>query len=94
MLPVRVTGQLNTTSAKWKLGKMSSPNARLIPTRKEKQMFEFKTLIVTKRGSRKDGVEFVVSKFPVSSQEQVDAILRHPSIAGWKYGYSVGMSRE
>ena len=57
-------------------------------------MFEFKTLIVTKRGSREDGVKFSVHTFPVSSQEEVDAILRHPSIAGWKYGYSVGMSRE
>ena len=57
-------------------------------------MFEFKRLIVTKRGSYKDGVKFSVHSFPVSSQEEVDAILRHPSIAGWKYGYSVGMSRE
>lgn len=57
-------------------------------------MFEFKTLIVTKRGSRQDDVKFSVHSFPVSSQAEVDAILRHPSIAGWKYGYSVGMSRE
>jgi hypothetical protein len=56
-------------------------------------MFEYKMLIVTKRGSRQDGVDFSVHKFEVSSQEQVDAILRHPSIAGWKYGYSIGYSR-
>lgn len=57
-------------------------------------MFEFKTVIITKRGSKEDGVAFSVHKFPVSSQAEVDAILAHPSIAGWKYGYSVGMSRE
>lgn len=57
-------------------------------------MFEYKTLIVTKRGSREAGVKFSVHTFPVSSQAEVDAILRHPSIAGWKFGYSVGMSKE
>jgi hypothetical protein len=57
-------------------------------------MFEFKTLIVTKRGCREDGVKFSVHTFKVSSQEQVNAILAHPSIAGWKYGYSIGYSRE
>lgn len=56
-------------------------------------MFEFNTVIITKRGSRQDGVSFSVHKFDVSSQEQVDAILRHPSIAGWKYGYSVGYAK-
>jgi len=74
---------------------MSYPHAKLnTEQRKENKMFEFKTLIVTKRGSRQDGVKFSVHSFPVSSQADVDAILRHPSIAGWKYGYSVGMSRE
>jgi|LauGreDrversion4_2_1035121.scaffolds.fasta_scaffold120448_5 hypothetical protein len=66
-------------------------------------MFEFNTLIVTKRGEnirdwalRNDGKPlemFTVHKFPVSSQEQVDAILSHPSIKGWKYGISIGYAK-
>ena len=74
---------------------MSAPNAKLNVTKEMRnKMFEYKMIIVTKRGSRQDGVSFSVHSFPVSSQADVDAILRHPSIAGWKYGYSVGYSRQ
>lgn len=52
-------------------------------------MFKFKTLIVTRLGSTADGVESRVSKFTISSQAEADSILRHPSLAGWKYGISV-----
>jgi hypothetical protein len=64
-------------------------------------MFEFKTLIVTKRGfraPRNEGgevlVPFSVHKFAITSEQDVKKILAHPSIAGWKYGYSIGYSRE
>ena len=66
-------------------------------------MFEYKRLLVTKRGEnilewiqRNDGqplIQATVHGFEVSSQEEVDAILAHPTFAGWKYGISVGMSK-
>jgi hypothetical protein len=56
-------------------------------------MFEFNTIIVTKRGCREDGVNFSVHKFPASTQAEVDAILSHPSIKGWQYGISVGYAK-
>ncbi len=56
-------------------------------------MFEFNTVIITKRGSREDGVKFSVHTFPVSSQAEVDAIRNHPAFAGWKYGISVGLAK-
>lgn len=56
-------------------------------------MFEFNTVIITKRGSREDGVSFSVHTFPVSSQAEVDAIRNHPAFAGWKYGISVGLAK-
>lgn len=52
-------------------------------------MFEFNTIIITKRGCRADGVKFSVHKFSASTKEEVEAITSHPSIAGWKYGYSL-----
>lgn len=57
-------------------------------------MFEYKTLIITKRGSREDGVKFSVHKFAINSQEQMDSIIAHPAFAGWKYGISVGVSKD
>lgn len=57
-------------------------------------MFEYKMVIITKRGSYKDDVKFSVHKFPVSSQEEMDSIIAHPTFSGWKYGISVGVSRE
>lgn len=57
-------------------------------------MFEFNTVIITKRGSREDGVKFSVHTFKASTDEQVQAIVSHPSIAGWKYGYSIGYANQ
>jgi hypothetical protein len=56
-------------------------------------MFEYKTAIITKRGCREDGVSFSVHKFPISSREELDAIIAHPAFSGWKYGISVGLSK-
>ena len=56
-------------------------------------MFEYNTAIITKRGSREDGVSFSVHKFPISSQAELDAIIAHPAFAGWKYGISVGLAK-
>ena len=56
-------------------------------------MFEYNTVIITKRGSIEDGVKFSVHHFPVSSQADVDAITKHPAFAGWKYGISVGLAK-
>jgi hypothetical protein len=56
-------------------------------------MFEFNTVIITKRGCREDGVQFSVHKFSASTPEEVKAIISHPSIAGWKYGISVGYAK-
>lgn len=56
-------------------------------------MFEFNTVIITKRGCREDGVNFSVHKFPASTKEEVDAIISHPSIKGWKYGISIGYAK-
>lgn len=57
-------------------------------------MFEFDTVIITKRGSIEEGVDFSVHSFSVSSQEEVDAIVAHPTFAGWKYGISVGYAKQ
>jgi hypothetical protein len=57
-------------------------------------MFKFNTLIVTRLGSTADGVESKVSEFKISSQAEADSILRHPSVAGWKYGVSVDYARN
>jgi hypothetical protein len=56
-------------------------------------MFEFNTVIITKRGCREDGVQFSVHKFSASTEAEVKAIISHPSIAGWKYGISVGYAK-
>lgn len=68
-------------------------------------MFDFEkegytTLIITKRGlraPRKEGgatlVPFSVHKFAIESNEQANAIINHPTFAGWKYGISIGMSK-
>jgi hypothetical protein len=56
-------------------------------------MFEFNTVIITKRGSREDGVKFSVHKFSATTEAEVKAIVSHPSIAGWKYGYSIGYAK-
>lgn len=66
-------------------------------------MFEYKTLIITKRGenirdwvARNDGKPLemaTVHKFSITSQEDVESIINHPSIKGWKYGISIGYSR-
>ena len=53
-------------------------------------MFKFNTVIITKRGCREDGVQFSVHKFPASTEAEVQAIINHPSIKGWKYGISIG----
>jgi len=53
-------------------------------------MFKFNTVIITKRGSREDNVKFSVHTFKASTEAEVKAITSHPSIAGWKYGISVG----
>ena len=80
---------------------MSVGRVRLIVERKEKQMFEFKTLIITKRGFRlpvseggKMIVPFSVHKFHIESEAEANAIIAHPTFAGWEYGISVGYSRE
>lgn len=57
-------------------------------------MFEYKTLIVTKRGNIRKNEGFTVHKFPITSEQDVKNILAHPSIAGWKNGYSIGYSKE
>jgi hypothetical protein len=54
---------------------------------------EFNTVIITKRGSgRQDGFKtpFSVHKFSASTEQEVQAIINHPSIKGWKYGISIG----
>ncbi len=56
-------------------------------------MFEFNTVIITKRGSREDGVKFSVHTFKATTEQEVQAIVSHPSIAGWKYGYSIGYAK-
>lgn len=56
-------------------------------------MKDFNTVIITKRGCREDGVQFSVHKFSASTEEQVKAIISHPSIAGWKYGISIGYAK-
>ncbi len=56
-------------------------------------MFEFNTVIITKRGCREDGVQFSVHKFSASTEAEAKAIISHPSIAGWKYGISVGYAK-
>lgn len=59
-------------------------------------MFEYNTVIITKRGSGREdnwATPFSVHKFSVSSQEEVDAIIAHPAFAGWKYGISVGLAK-
>ena len=66
-------------------------------------MFEFNTVIITKRGEnirewalRNDGKPletFTVHKFPATTQEEVQAIINHPSIKGWKYGISIGYAK-
>jgi hypothetical protein len=53
-------------------------------------MFEFNTVIITKRGCREDGVDFSVHKFSASTDEEVKAITSHPAFSGWKYGISIG----
>lgn len=56
-------------------------------------MFEFNTVIITKRGSGRENhfdVPATVHTFPASTKEEVEAIISHPSIAGWKYGISIG----
>lgn len=63
----------------------------------------YKTLIITKRGEnilewiqRNDGkprIDFTVHKFAIESNEQANAIINHPTFAGWKYGISIGMSK-
>jgi hypothetical protein len=56
-------------------------------------MKDFNTIIITKRGCREDGVAFTMHKFSASTQEQVQAIISHPSIKGWKYGISIGYAK-
>jgi len=56
-------------------------------------MFEYNTVIITKRGSIEDGVNFSVHHFPVSSEADIKAITSHPAFAGWKYGISVGLAK-
>jgi hypothetical protein len=56
-------------------------------------MFEFNTVIITKRGSREAGVSFSVHTFKATTEAEVKAIVSHPSIAGWKYGYSIGYAK-
>ena len=56
-------------------------------------MFEYNTIIITKRGCREDNVDFSVHKFSASTQEEVDAITSHPAFAGWKYGISIGYAK-
>jgi hypothetical protein len=54
---------------------------------------EFNTVIITKRGCREDGVNFSVHKFSASTEQEVQAIISHPSIKGWKYGISIGYAK-
>lgn len=56
-------------------------------------MFEFNTVIITKRGCREDGVKFSVHHFPASTEQEVQTIISHPSIKGWKYGISIGYAK-
>jgi hypothetical protein len=56
-------------------------------------MFDFNTVIITKRGCREDGVQFSVHKFSASTDSEVQAIISHPSIASWKYGISIGYAK-
>ena len=66
-------------------------------------MFEYKKLIVTKRGEnilewiqRNDGVpmvEFTVHHFDISSDEEIKEIISRPEFADWKYGISIGLSK-
>jgi len=56
-------------------------------------MKDFNTIIITKRGCQEDGVAFTMHKFSASTQEQVQAIISHPSIKGWKYGISIGYAK-
>lgn len=53
-------------------------------------MKDFNTVVITKRGSKEDGVSFSVHNFPASTEEEVQAIISHPTFAGWKYGISIG----
>lgn len=50
----------------------------------------FNTVIITKRGSREDNVNFSVHTFPATTEAEVKAITSHPAFAGWKYGISIG----
>ena len=66
-------------------------------------MFEYKKVIITKRGEnilewiqRNDGqprVDFTVHSFEVSSDEEIKEIISRPEFAEWKYGISIGLSR-
>ncbi len=66
-------------------------------------MIDFNTVIITKRGEnirewalRNDGKPlemFTVHKIPATTHEEVDAIESYPSIAGWKYGISIGYAK-
>jgi hypothetical protein len=63
-------------------------------------MFEYKSVIITKRGFRAPASEggemlvpFSVQRFAVSSQEEIDAIVALPEFQEWEYGISVGYSR-
>ena len=66
-------------------------------------MLDFNTVIITKRGEnirawveRNDGKPLqmaTVHKFPASTQEEVQAIINHPSIKGWKNGISIGYAK-
>lgn len=53
-------------------------------------MKDFNTVIITKRGSKEDNVKFSVHNFPATSEKEVQAIISHPTFAGWKYGISIG----
>lgn len=56
-------------------------------------MFEYNTIIITKRGCREDGVNFSVHKFSVKSEQEAQSIIAHPTFQGWKYGISVGYAK-
>jgi hypothetical protein len=66
----------------------------IVVERKETEMFEYKTLIITKRGNKQTGENFSVHKFHITSEEQANAIINHPAFAGWHNGISIGYSKE